>query len=189
LVDKGGLIAAAAGDLLSALPCIDCALVLLLLLMLQVGIPVDHHLLHMVEKGGLIVAAVGTVAATLGEILAVRALMRREHDKTRQQVDAAAAAAVEALERAEHNGAVATAAAAAAAAADVQREVVDAAEIEADSAAAAVVAEEEVLVGDAAVFGVEENGSCGWQWDDAVQQKNASSGKGDTSSDVGKQQQ
>jgi uncharacterized membrane protein YqgA involved in biofilm formation len=38
---------------------------------LQVGIPVDHHLLHMVELGGLIVAAVGSVVATLGGIPAV----------------------------------------------------------------------------------------------------------------------
>ncbi|KAF6258506.1 hypothetical protein COO60DRAFT_1626402 [Scenedesmus sp. NREL 46B-D3] len=49
-------------------------------------------------------AAVGTVAATLGEILTVRALIRREHGNTRQKVDAAAAAAVDALDRAERSG-------------------------------------------------------------------------------------
>lgn len=72
----------------------------LVLVALQVGIPVDHHLLHMVERGGLMVAAVGTVAATLGEILAVRAIMKQEREKLRQQVEAAAGAAVAAIDAA-----------------------------------------------------------------------------------------
>jgi hypothetical protein len=117
----------------------------------------------MVEKGGLIVAAVGTVAATLGEILAVRALMRREHNKTRQKVDAAAAAAVEALEREERHSAAAAPATAAAAA-----------------AAEAAAAGQEVVVCDnvtvptgaeadaAAAAGVEQDGSCGWKWDEGA---------------------
>lgn len=47
------------------------------------------------------VAAVGTVAAALGEILAVRALRKVEMAKERARIDAAAAAAVDALEMAE----------------------------------------------------------------------------------------
>jgi hypothetical protein len=66
----------------------------------QVGIPVDHHLLHSVEAGGLAVAAVGTVAATVGELLAVRAIWKVTRDKKQQELDAAATAAVAALDAA-----------------------------------------------------------------------------------------
>lgn len=64
----------------------------------QVGIPVDHHLLHLVEGGGLAVAAVGTLAATLGELLAVRKLVQQERVAQRARIDAAAAAAAQALD-------------------------------------------------------------------------------------------
>jgi hypothetical protein len=67
-------------------------------LMMQVGLPVDHHLLHVVEAGGLAVAAVGTVAATLGELLAVRALWKQERERTKAKVETAAAAAVAAID-------------------------------------------------------------------------------------------
>lgn len=66
----------------------------------QVGIPVDHHLLHMVEGGGLAVAAVGTIAATLGELLAVRAIWKVQRDKKQAELDASATAAAAALDEA-----------------------------------------------------------------------------------------
>jgi hypothetical protein len=137
----------------------------------------------MVEKGGLIVAAVGTVAATLGEILAVRALMRREHDKTRQKVDAAAAAAVQALDRAERDAAAAPATPAAAATAATEQE-----EVVAVVEAAAAAAEHEAVAADnvtaprtsagaeaAAAAGVEQDGSCGWKWDEGAAGSDAAS--------------
>jgi hypothetical protein len=160
-MENSGLIVAAAGTVTCCCvshhlcPCLAAAAAL------QVGIPVDHHLLHMVEKGGLLVAAVGTVAATLGEILAVRALMRREHDKTRQRVDAAAAAAVEALERAERHSAAAPAAAAA-------QEVV----VGADATARTSAGDQA-----AAAAGVEQDGSCGWKWDEGAAGSNTLSPK------------
>jgi hypothetical protein len=137
---------------------------LLLLLLLQVGIPVDHHLLHMVEKGGLIVAAVGTVAATLGEILAVRALMRKEHDKTRQKVEAAAAAAVEALERAERS---------APAAGEILQNV-DGISTATSEAELPLEDTNSHATGDANVTAAaaeKEDGSCGWRWGDGRQDK------------------
>lgn len=60
----------------------------------------DHHLLHTVEAGGLAVAAVGTVAATLGELLAVRAIWKVQRNKKQAELDAAATAAVAALDAA-----------------------------------------------------------------------------------------
>jgi hypothetical protein len=124
----------------------------------------------MVEKGGLIVAAISTVAATLGEILAVRALMRKEHDKARQKVDAAAAAAVEALERAERSER-------AAAAEEVRLQaatVVFEAEVAGDQAdtCASNISDKA-----AAAAGVEEDGTCGWRWDDGGERRQDLSGQ------------
>jgi hypothetical protein len=66
----------------------------------QVGIPIAHSFVHAVEASGAGVAIVSTVAATLGEVIATRALLRAQREKERAAVDAAAAAAIAAIDEA-----------------------------------------------------------------------------------------
>ncbi|KAF8056467.1 hypothetical protein HT031_006324 [Scenedesmus sp. PABB004] len=119
----------------------------------QLGVHVDHHLLHLVERGGLLVAAVGTVAATLGEVLAVRAALREERAETKARVEAAAAAAVEALD--------------AAAAAQAERPRDGGGEAGAELAEAAAEAAVDELHAAAAEAEAARSlgGDAGWRWD------------------------
>ena len=62
------------------------------------GIHVPHHLLHGVETAGIVVAVVSTVTATVGELLAVRAMVAQEKQRLQEEVDANTVKLMNALE-------------------------------------------------------------------------------------------
>jgi len=66
----------------------------------QIGIPIAHSLVHAVEASGVGIALVSTAAATLGEVIATRALLAAQREEERRRVDALAARAVEAIDSA-----------------------------------------------------------------------------------------
>jgi hypothetical protein len=62
------------------------------------GIHIPHHILHSVETAGIVVAVVSTLTATLGELLAVRAMVAQEKQRLQQEMDANAVKLVNALD-------------------------------------------------------------------------------------------
>ena len=163
---------------------------------MQVGIPVDHHLLHFVEAGGLAVAVVGTIAATVGELLAVRAIWKVQREKKQAQLDAAATAAVAAWDEASGETARLQQQQQQQQSAGYQGPAVqqlahlqqqDIAVEKSDAASSS--SSSSSVAGNGAATTAEAQDAAGWQWDDGTRSLNSSSNDGSRSSNTAGQQE